>query len=148
MGYRLESITEVAPVDTHCITANEEAFAIAERACEQALAQRTQGMLTRQMKIMLRAYSGRYPTLEEIAAMRMVSPRTIIRKLKAEGTTYQALLDDARKGLSIWLLQNTSDTIDLNAVKMGFSNQSNFGRSFKSGLVRETDGESPTSRSG
>ena len=164
-------------LDSRCITANEEAFAIAERACERALAQRTQGMLTRQLKIMLRTYSGRYPTLEEIAAMRMVSSRTIIRKLKAEGTTYQALLDDARKGLSIWLLQNTSDTIDLIAVKMGFSNQSNFGRSFKrwfgfspggvrrnapplglppagsplyteTGLVRETDGESPTSRSG
>ena len=118
-------------LNTSSITANEEAFSLAERTCEQALAERTQGLLTRQLKIMLRTCTGKYPTLEDVAATRMVSPRTIIRKLKIEGTTYQELLDDARKSLSIWLLQNTSDSIDSIAVKMGFSNQSNFSRSFR-----------------
>ncbi|MET3918611.1 AraC-like DNA-binding protein [Variovorax sp. OAS795] len=118
-------------LDTACLMANEAAFARAERACEEAMVQRSQGMLTRQIKVMLRSWPGRYPTLEEVAAARMVSARTLIRKLKCEGTTYQELLDDARKSMSIWLLQNTPDSIDSVAARMGFSNPSNFGRSFK-----------------
>ncbi|OUS09030.1 hypothetical protein A9Q81_00325 [Gammaproteobacteria bacterium 42_54_T18] len=37
-----------------------------------------------------------FPSQEEIADQLNMSPRTLIRKLKAEGSSYQDLLDDVR----------------------------------------------------
>jgi AraC-like DNA-binding protein len=56
-------------------------------------------------------------------------PRTLRRRLKEEGTSFQALLDDARREHALRLLQTASVTEV--ALSLGFSETSAFTRAFR-----------------
>ena len=62
---------------------------------------------------------------------RETSPRTLIRKLKAEDTRYQQLLDDVRSELAAWWLTETQLPIERIAEKLGYQDTSNFSRTFR-----------------
>ena len=60
-----------------------------------------------------------------------VTRRTLIRKLKAEGTSFQELLDDVRRELAAWYLLETSLPVERIAEKLGYQDPSNFSRTFQ-----------------
>ena len=71
------------------------------------------------------------PTASEIAHQLNMSPRTLHRKLTAEGTSFQQLKDDFRRDMAVHYLQRDELSIDTIAAVMGFQDNSAFYRSFK-----------------
>ncbi|MBV1775875.1 AraC family transcriptional regulator [Burkholderiaceae bacterium DAT-1] len=92
-----------------------------------------------------------YPALDDMAASLHLSSRTVIRRLKAEGCTYQDLLDESRKARAEWWLRTTQLAVDVIADRLGFVDTSNFSRTFRRwfgmtpGEMRKGDGLSPMS---
>lgn len=122
----------LALFDQPCMTADEFAYRNAERECAALLdRERSGGDLARKLKQDLLEAEGVYPTLEQKAASYCMSARTLIRKLKQENTHYQAIVDEVRKELACWRLQNTSMTIEQIAESLGFQDTSNFSRVFR-----------------
>lgn len=72
-----------------------------------------------------------YPTLDETAQALHMTPRTLIRHLKAEGCSYQSLLDESRKARAEWWLCATDLPVEVIADRLGFQDTSNFSRTFR-----------------
>lgn len=115
-----------------CLTADPLAYAAARRDCEEALAQLVlEGDLLQQVRARLQGRDGEYPGCAEMAAELHMSARTLMRRLKRRGTSYQELLDDVRKERAQWFLRHTSYPVEAIAERLGYLDTSNFGRTFR-----------------
>ena len=74
--------------------------------------------------------SGNY-TSEVVAAELNISPRSLQRKLAAEGTAYRKLVDSVRQELAESFLGEGSFTLEEISYLLGFSSQAAFSRAFK-----------------
>jgi AraC-like DNA-binding protein len=72
-----------------------------------------------------------YPQLDTLAARLHISSRTLRRKLNAQGTSYQALLDEARQRDARQLLESSALDIQAISARLGFLNPPSFTRAFK-----------------
>jgi len=117
---------------TPCITADAGAFRQALRLCERAEAQhRSDGDVAQRVLDRLLDQEGEYPSLSEVAKAVHMSERTLNRKLKAQGTSYQMLLDDVRQELAVWYLRETEMPVEAIAERLGYRDTSNFSRTCK-----------------
>ena len=115
-----------------CLTADPQALAWARKDCEHGLAQlQREGDITQQVRLRLMDCDGNYPTSSALALDLNMSLRTLVRKLARQGTSYQALLDEARKELAQWYLQHTNYPVERIAERLGYQDTSNFSRCFK-----------------
>jgi AraC-like DNA-binding protein len=80
---------------------------------------------------------GGHRSLEELARQSHTSVRTLERKLRAQGTCYSELLEQARHHAALELLR-TELGIEAIAARLGYSDAANFTRAF-----RRWTGESP-----
>ena len=71
------------------------------------------------------------PTLDQAATNIGLSSRSLRRHLQSSGTTYQSILNDARKALAMKMLYETDEPVSAIAYEVGFENPSHFGRAFK-----------------
>lgn len=71
------------------------------------------------------------PTLPTVAKHLHVAPRTLIRRLRALGTSYQAITDEFLQVRARELLANEEVTIKEVAAALGFDSPANFGKIFK-----------------
>ncbi len=69
--------------------------------------------------------------LREAADALNVTPRTLIRRLKAEGTSFQEIKDALRRDIAIRALQHGTTSIEDISHETGFSAPSNFHRAFR-----------------
>lgn len=69
--------------------------------------------------------------LADVAAHLNMSPRTLIRHLDAEGTSFQRIHDGVRRDLAIHELAGTTRSVEAIARQVGFSSGANFHRAFK-----------------
>ncbi|WP_353646596.1 AraC family transcriptional regulator ligand-binding domain-containing protein [Mesorhizobium sp. WSM2239] len=85
-----------------------------------------------QVKIVLKRNlaSGR-PEVAEVARDLGTSERTLQRRITEEGTTFRALLSEARRELGEQLLSDQSISIDEVAILLGYQDTSSFYRAFK-----------------
>ncbi len=119
-------------LDRRCLTADPAMHRTAVRDCEHQRKQLEHGgPFSRQVGLLLLDKPGAFPTLETMASAFAMSPRTLIRKLKAEDTSYQQLLDDVRRELGCWLLMETGDSVERIAEQLGYQDTSNFSRTFR-----------------
>ena len=114
-----------------CITADAKAFAVAFQQCEQLEFQSTLLPLKQRVSELLNVREGCYPSLLEVATHFGMSERTLIRRLKQEGSSYQALLDATRQQRAVWYLTHSNIAIEEIAGRLGFEDTSNFSRIFK-----------------
>ena len=114
---------------TPCITADKSACEQAVRLCEREAARRRDDsdVATRVLLELLEA-EGDYPTLQAMAKTLSMSERTLIRKLKAQSTSYQRLLDDVRQELALWYLRKTDLPVEAIAERVGYRDTTNFSR--------------------
>ena len=70
------------------------------------------------------------PTLEGVARNLHMSPRTVIRRLRAIGTTFHSELDDVRKVRARELLSNGLRVFDV-ATALKYNDPTNFGKAFR-----------------
>ena len=77
-------------------------------------------------------------SMEEIAKQMGQSRQTLYRKLKAEGTNFETLLDQLRHKMTMHYLRGEKVSVNEAAYLVGFSDPSSFSRAFK-----RWTGESP-----
>lgn len=70
-------------------------------------------------------------SMERIAQRMGLSRRTLHRRLKAEGVSYERLLDELRCRMALRLLRGSRLTVNETAYRLGFSDPSAFSRAFK-----------------
>jgi AraC-like DNA-binding protein len=70
-------------------------------------------------------------SLTEVADLLGMTGRTLQRRLKAEGTTFQAVLDEVRREVAIAYLQAQTITLTELAQLLGYADLSTFSRAFK-----------------
>lgn len=89
--------------------------------------------LTTEVQALLRAnVQEGFPTAKETAAYLHLTPRTLIRKLKEEGATFQQIKDLVRRDSAVYFLTTQTFPISEIAEKVGFSDPAVFARAFKS----------------
>lgn len=103
--------------------------------CEEKLKEHTERQniaRTVQMSKIIYAWtSGPNPDLAQIAKQLNISPRTLTRNLKQEGTRFQSIIAQHKFTLAKELLAMKNHTIDSIANELEFSDTSNFRRAFK-----------------
>lgn len=75
--------------------------------------------------------SSRWPDLEAVAAQLHVSPQTLRRHLREEGSSFQELKDQLRRDIAIYHLNRGDQSLQQIAEQLGFSEPSAFHRAFK-----------------
>lgn len=71
------------------------------------------------------------PNSARIAETLNMSSRTLQRKLNAENTRYNSLLNEVRLEMALYYLENTSLSLDQISYELGFAETRSFYRSFK-----------------
>jgi len=79
----------------------------------------------------VRALPGELPALEATAKALATSTRSLQRALQAEGTTYQTLVDEVRRDLSLGYLREAQRTVSEIAFLVGFTEVAAFTRAFR-----------------
>ncbi len=126
------SITfNAAQLATPTLAADSQARHQALRDCERLMEQRSAGQLTERIRARLLACEGQYPSLQSMAEQEHLSPRSLIRHLHSEASSYQALLDQVRQDAAFWLLSRSNATVEDIAIQLGYSDPSNFSRTFR-----------------
>ncbi|MDR3418514.1 MAG: AraC family transcriptional regulator [Nevskia sp.] len=82
---------------------------------------------------------GGYPDLEAIAGRLHMSSRTLSRRLRDDGGSFQQLLDDTRRRDACELIETTQLDLQDIAARLGYRNPANFTRAF-----RKWTGEAPS----
>lgn len=89
------------------------------------------GGFLEKVKYTLRGLDWEEVTLKKIAPLLNMSESTLQRRLKEKGTSFQAIKAAERINKAKELLMLTNDNLDVIAQRLGFSNSSNFSKSFK-----------------
>lgn len=102
-----------------------------ENACRQLLTQmEIEADLVSRICHMLLSTPGEFPRLESVAERLSIGTRTLRRRLKALGTSYQKILDDVKKQLAMEYLQTTTLSVQEISDLLGYSEVTNFRRAF------------------
>jgi AraC-like DNA-binding protein len=88
------------------------------------------GMATTVRRALVDQMPWRYPDIESMASKLSMHPRTLRRKLEAEGTTYRDILADVRRRLAVEYLRKTRMTTEEIANRLGYSDAANFRHAF------------------
>lgn len=114
------------------VTCNEDVLAVMVPGLEAGLAERgtTSSLADDVTMVLVRCMHGEKPTVEKIADLMHLSPRTLQRRLEAVGTTYQELLDDVRHQSARRLLSSTDLDAGEVAFLLGFEELNSFTRAF------------------
>jgi AraC-like DNA-binding protein len=87
--------------------------------------------LVAQVRRVLGSVSGRPPDVDEVARTLQTSSRSLRRSLQRMGTSYQELLDEARRARAEEWVRATDLTMDQVASQLGFGDVRSFRRAFK-----------------
>jgi AraC-like DNA-binding protein len=121
-----------ADLDRPFLTHNADLFATIapqlEAELKQALASKAIG---EQVKGILKPLlAGRRPGIEDVARELRLSPRTLQRRLAADGATFQQLMQEARHELARHYLQHSSLELNETAYLLGYEDAHSFFRAF------------------
>lgn len=111
---------------------NASMLALHEQVLQERLAAMGGGLTSRRVsaELIRRLHRGE-PRREEVAASLALADRTLQRRLHSEGTSFQDLLDDARRELASKYLADAIHTLPEVADLLGFADPSNFQRACK-----------------
>lgn len=125
---------EVPPegLDAPLRTADPSALKEAARLCEQELERLTSGESTgSRVRRVLSGEGTRFPSLQSTARALHLTPRTLHRRLLAEGTSYRALREEVRRALALEHVRSGHLSVKEIAHRLGYSDVANFRRAFK-----------------
>lgn len=118
-------------LETHVINANPEMLFIAERLISGLLdKEQKQSVSSIVRRYMLQTIPGVNLSLRNVACDLNMSSRTLQRKLLAENTSYQAILDSVRKELVNKYLEENVSLVEISFL-LGFESQSAFNKFFR-----------------
>jgi AraC-like DNA-binding protein len=132
-----------AMLDLPLVLADESAHqqALGQVAIEYASVRTQEGDIAARVRAVLQlSLDDGYPDRRKVAAKLAMSTRTLTRKLTAQQTSYQVLLEEARQRDARHLLETSSLDVQAISSRLGFDNAANFTRAFK----RWTGGLTPS----
>lgn len=130
----------LAVVDAPLQLADPATFHDAARLCEQELEKRhSLESLSGRVRQLILQTQGEFPSLEMTARFLHVTPRTLHRRLVAEGTSFRAIQEDVRHRLAVEYLRAGQLSIQQVAYVLGYTEMANFRRAF-----RRWEGVAPT----
>lgn len=113
--------------------ANKNAFEMYREQCEQILyeSSRKEETLADALKSYLLMFSYNIPKAKEAAQTFGMSERTLRRKLSDEGSSFQTVLDEVRYQKARHWLGDSSLSIELIALKLGYQEAAAFNHAFR-----------------
>lgn len=122
-----------ATLDTPIPQPNKDLLTVFERYAVELLAKLTEAdsYTNKVNRMIIKLLRGETPTIEEVARELAMSVRNLQLKLKEQGTTYSAILDDVRRDLAMRYLKDREVPIAEISYLLGFSEPSAFHRCFK-----------------
>jgi len=125
-------IFDSAYLDKPLVNANPVSARLSQQLCEQALQNHAhEADLCHSIKLILLRKPDRFPNMETVADELQMSPRTLRRRLTAEDTSYQTLVDEVRRDLAIGYLRDTRLSLAEIAERIGFTEYGNFRKAFR-----------------
>ena len=125
-------VIERATLDAPSAHADPEMFKLHEEFAERHMAGLGEDSIVRKVKTHLAAVLEQGPRdLESIAARLHMSPRTLQRRLAADGVSFQEVLDSIRQDVCMGHLEDSNMTVGDIAYLAGFADPSTFYRAFK-----------------
>ncbi|MCO1336431.1 AraC family transcriptional regulator [Microbulbifer sp. OS29] len=119
-------------VERHISTGNTELASINEQALSDYLARlRKTDMIGHVNKVLMDLMPIGELSQDNVANILGISSRSLHRKLKEQGTSYQMILDETRKYQAIQYLKEQELPITTITYRLGFYDISSFSRSFK-----------------
>lgn len=114
-------------------SANPSLLALFEKHAEEIVARlEAHGPVSRRLlEVLAKRISGAAPPLGEVASAMAMSARNLQRALREEDTSYQALLDHARRELALRHLATPEGSAAEVAFLLGFADASAFTRAFR-----------------
>lgn len=109
--------------------ADANAYGDSVQRCRKQIRELQEGDLQHNIETFLINNPGKLWSLDEIAPLFALSGRTIIRRLKSSGTTYQEIRDQILKQQALSCLGSMS--VEATAMTLGFSEASSFRRAYK-----------------
>lgn len=127
---RTELIFDKSILDLPVITPKKELFPIFERIMGEIEFKRNKNNLSGAVRrYLMHSLSNSTPYLKPVAERFHMSERNMQRKLKAEGTSYQQILDNLRMELAQKYLRERIPLVEI-AYLLGFDSQSAFNKFF------------------
>jgi AraC-like DNA-binding protein len=130
---RYELVLERAALDTPSLAPDRELAELAARHVRRLHDELppVETFSGRVRRVVLEELQSGEPTLSRLAARLRMSERTLQRRLGGEGTSVQALLDEARRRLSLRQLAESTRSIAEISYRLGFAEVGAFHRAFK-----------------
>lgn len=120
--------TACTPLSQHDGLVLEEALRICQAELERLTAS---GTLQEKLERLILERQGEFMSLDRAAQMLNLTPRTLHRRLVAEGTSYQEILDRLRQRLAHQYLCVERISVKETAYLLGYNDIANFRRAFK-----------------
>ncbi|WP_293195047.1 AraC family transcriptional regulator [Ottowia sp.] len=105
---------------------------MARELCGQFLAElpHSGGIASTVRRTLVEQMPWRFPRIDTMAQTLALEPRTLRRKLEAQGTSYREILAEVRRTLAIEYLRKTRMTTEEIASRLGYSDSANFRHAF------------------
>ncbi len=119
-------------LDESCALFDDQLHRAATSRCRELLRRVTgESDIEVAVRAELLAARGKMPKLDVVARSQHISPRTLIRRLKRAGTSYQKILVDVHRALAVDLLLHSELQVAEIAYRLGFGDPANFNRAFR-----------------
>jgi AraC-like DNA-binding protein len=118
---------------TPTVGGSSEMLRVHEEHAERRIAslRPLEGARARVARLLVEELRGGTPSLERVARRMALSPRTLQRRLQAEGTSFAAVLDETRKVIADGYVREPNVALTEVAYLLGFSEPSAFSRAFQ-----------------
>lgn len=121
-----------AALETPVVYASDATARMAEEQCAIQLSPLLgYDGVVRRVRNLLHTRDGSFPDVRELARTLQTSERSLRRALSEHGTSYQTLLDEARRNLALEYLSSTRVPVEDIARSVGFGSSRSFRRAFK-----------------
>jgi AraC-like DNA-binding protein len=122
---------DAALLDLPMSQADPAAVALARAQCERELAALGEEAVATAVRRQLARPGGGFHGLDEVAAALAMSPRTLKRRLAAEGAAFSAILEGERRERAFLLLRDAELSLDQVAERLGYGDVAAFTRAFR-----------------
>ncbi len=121
-----------ADLERPILAADEELASMLDSVANRYLEQRMSGrMAVRVRDLLIATLTNGAVSKSDVARQLNMTERTLLRRLKAEGTTFVDVLNGVRQELAFQYLQRPGITVSEVAYMLGFSDENTFSRAFK-----------------
>lgn len=125
-------VFDAAGLDYPLVTADRVALRMTREQCERALEMiALDTRLVGRVRRIISDSDGPMRSIEDVSAALHVSPRTLKRKLAAQGVSFSALRERHQREKALLLLRSPALSLDEVADRVGYSAVQNFARAFR-----------------